>query len=581
MPSMIVVDRISFRYPSEDGGQRSALADISFVVGEGEFIAILGANGSGKTTLARHLNGLLKPSSGRVMVDGLDTRERSNLGHIRQQVGMVFQHPEEQIIATTVEEDIAFGPENLGLEPALIRRRVDEAIEAVGLHAHRQRPPHLLSAGQMQRLALAGVLAMRPRCVVFDEATTMLDPAGRRMALQLMAGLRQEGLSVIFVTHNMEEAALAGRILVLHHGNLVFDGTPANAFSASRVEEWGLELPPAVGLARRIAGCVDISEPYPLTMDDFLQALPHWNGGLRKGGAEMPEVVTGLCPVIETSALEHVYMKGTPLSFPALLSVDMKVWESRAHGLAGVTGSGKSTLLQHLNGLLRPQKGSVQVGEMRLEDPAVLTKDVVKSVGLVFQNPEMQFFETYVGDEIAYGPRQLGLEGSIKAHVRWAMEQVGLDFEEFKDRPVYALSGGERRKVALASVLAGRPKFLLLDEPTAGLDPRSHREILIRLQNMQKNGTQIVVSSHRMDDLAELALDITVFRKGHNLYSGPAAAFFTQQEELLEAGLEAPTAARTAGRLRELGWPVPVSVVTAGQLGQALGACQEQNDEPV
>ena len=161
-------------------------------------MAILGANGSGKTTLARHLNGLLLPDQGKVLVGGLDTRERKNPGKIRQWVGMVFQHPEDQIVATTVEEDVAFGPENLGLPAREIRRRVDEAIAAVGLEAHRQRPPHLLSAGQMQRLALAGVLAMRPRCVVFDEATTMLDPAGRRMALELMNELRSEGLTVCF-----------------------------------------------------------------------------------------------------------------------------------------------------------------------------------------------------------------------------------------------------------------------------------------------------------------------------------------------------------------------------------------------
>jgi energy-coupling factor transport system ATP-binding protein len=229
--------------------------------------------------------------------------------------------------------------------------------------------------------------------------------------------------------------------------------------------------------------------------------------------------------------------------------------------------------LQHLNGLLRPQRGSVQIGELRLEDARTTTREVVKRAGLVFQNPEMQFFETYVGDEIAYGPRQLALQGPVREHVRRAMELVGLDFEAFKDRPVFELSGGERRKVALASVLANRTEILLLDEPTAGLDPQSHRDILARLRHLQSEGTQLMISSHRMDDLAEMAQDLTVFRKGLSLFSGPAADFFGRAEELYEAGLEPPTAVRAALRLRELGWPVPESVVNADQLEASLSNC--------
>jgi energy-coupling factor transport system ATP-binding protein len=487
---------------------------------------------------------------------------------------MVFQHPEEQIIATTVEEDVAFGPENLGLEPARIRRRVDEAIEAVGLQAHRFRSPHLLSAGQMQRLALAGVLAMRPRCVVFDEATTMLDPAGRRMALELMDELRAEGLTVVFVTHNMEEAALATRVIVLQKGRLAFDGAPEAAFASSRLSEWGLEAPPAVDLYQRLRGCVPGLDVQRLDMDSFLRALPAWKGDRSEAPPSHPAQID-LDVVIEVAGLEHVYMQGTPLAHPALTGIDLRVHAGRAHGLAGVTGSGKSTLLQHLNGLMRPQKGRVRLGSLALEDPHVATREIVRQAGLVFQNPEMQFFETYVGDEIAYGPRQLGLEGPVREHVRHAMDLVGLDFETFKDRPVFALSGGERRKVALASVLANRTPILLLDEPTAGLDPQAHREILARLRDLVRGGTQVVISSHRMDDLADLAQDLTVFRKGSSLFSGPAAAFFSRTDELYDAGLEAPSAVRAAQRLRELGWPVPHWVVNAEQLTAALARCAE------
>jgi len=571
MNALIRVDQVEFRYP---GSQSSApvLKDISLEFGEGEFVAILGSNGSGKTTLARHLNGLLLPTRGQVQVAGLDTRVKSNLGKIRQVVGMVFQHPEDQIVASTVEEDVAFGPENLGIESARIRRRVDEAISAVGLEAHRLRAPHLLSAGQMQRLALAGVLAMRPHCVVFDEATTMLDPAGRRMALELMSRLRQEGMTVIFVTHNMEEAAAASRVIVLRAGELVFDGPPQAVFADTRLAGWGLEPPPPVALARRLRGCLPGLSDNALTMEEFLSGLPAW-GGRCKTDVEAARQ-DGKTPqaVIEVRGLEHVYLRGTPLAHQALEEIDLIVQAGQAHGLAGVTGSGKSTLLQHLNGLLRPQRGRVRVGPFVLDDPETRTGEVVKLAGLVFQNPETQFFETYVGDEIAYGPRQLKLEGSLRERVRQAMELTGLDFEAFKDRPSFSLSGGEQRKVALACILAIQPQYLLLDEPTAGLDPRAHREILTSLGHLQAGGVELVVSSHRMEDLAELTQDLTVLRKGRCVIDGPVQKVFAAEAELLGAGLEQPPAVRTAARLRALGWPVPDEVVTPALLEQAVAA---------
>jgi energy-coupling factor transporter ATPase len=572
MPPLIAVENLSFHYPGEKD-RPLTLKDVTFEVNPGEFIAILGANGSGKTTLARHLNGLLVPDQGRVLVNGIDTRERKFHGKISQQIGMVFQYPEDQIVATTVEEDVAFGPENLGLETSRIRRRVDEAIAAVGLEAHRNRPPHLLSAGQLQRLALAGVLAMRPRCVVFDEATTMLDPAGRRMAHELMKSLLSEGLSVVFVTHDMEEAALSNRVIVLQQGEVVFDGPPSQAFANDLLHSWGLEPPPAIKLARILSDCIPEIALHHLTMDDLLATLPSWKGD-RPNLIVEQDALPGGPAVIAVRELEHIYLEGTPLAHPALLGIDLNVSPDRAHGLAGVTGSGKSTVLQHLNGLLRPQKGSVRVGEYFLEDLRVLTRDVVKQAGLVFQNPELQFFEMYVGDEIAFGLRQMGWNGSLRGRVREAMETVGLDFEQLKDRPVHTLSGGEKRKVALASILANQTPILLLDEPTAGLDPQSHTEILAHLQNLRDQGKQLVVSSHRMDDLAELVQDLTVFRKGTSLFSGRASDLFQQSSELYAAGLEPPSAARAATRLREMGWPLPPGLVTAGKLREALQACK-------
>lgn len=568
MSALISLEHLTFRYSGEGAANAPALDDVCLQFQPGEFTCILGANGSGKTTLARHLNGLLTPHSGKVVVAGLDTRDKRSLGAIRQRVGMVFQHPEDQIIASTVEEDIAFGPENLGLPPEEIRRRVESAIEASGLQAHRNRPPHLLSGGQTQRLALAGVLAMRPDAVVFDEATTMLDPAGRRMALEWMADLHAAGLTVLFVTHNMQEAALADRAVVLNSGRVVFDGPPRALFAHPDLAAWGLELPPVAALAERLRGYLPGLSGSILSLNDLLAGLPAGPGGAPEK-ASWPAGTDG-SPLIEVQGLEHVYLSGTPLAHTALHEANLRVAKGRAHGLVGATGSGKSTLLQHLNGLLRPQKGLVRVGPFSLGLREPPTREVTRLVALVMQNPEMQFFETYVGDEIAFGPRQYPLDEALAQRVRRAMETVGLDFESFKDRPTHALSGGEKRKVALASALALRPGILLLDEPTAGLDPMSRRHILGVLRALTADGVDLVLSSHQMEDIATLAADVTAFRKGSDVLSGPAIEVFAQPERLHEIGLEAPPAAIAAQRLRDLGWPLPQGLITADALVDAL-----------
>jgi energy-coupling factor transport system ATP-binding protein len=577
MDTLIALETVTYGYPAQDGKAVPALQDISLAFQAGVFTAVLGANGSGKTTLARLLNGLLIPQAGRVLVDGRDTRDKKNLALVRQQVGMVFQQPENQIVASTVEEDIAFGPENLGLAPAEIRQRVDAAVRAVGLDALRQRPPHLLSAGQTQRLALAGVLAMQPRGVVFDEATTMLDPAGQRMALVLMQDLRAQGLAVILVTHHMQEAALADRTVVLDRGRLVFDGTPRDLFAHPQLADWGLELPPAAALASRLQHFLPQLPADVLTVGDLLDRFPAWEGG---GGAAAVKIFAQPAHLgdnlIEVRSLEHIYLQGTPLAVTALQNVNLQVAKDRPHALIGSTGSGKSTLLQHLNGLLRPQQGTVHVGPFHLEDLTVSRRAVIQLAGLVMQNPEMQFFETYVGDEIAFGPKQVGIQEPLAQRVRWAMAWVGLDFETFKDRLVDTLSGGEQRKVALAGVLALKPGILLLDEPTAGLDPRSRRAILAALQRLAQQGTSLLLSSHQMEDVAALAADVTVFQQGTARFSGPASEIFWQFEQLAESGVEAPVAAAAAARLRELGWPIPAGIITAEQLASALQACVER-----
>ncbi len=573
MKTLIELENVNYAYTADVETPVPALVDVSLRIGAGEYVAVVGANGSGKSTLARHLNALLLPDTGRVLVDGHDTRDRAAHPEIRRTVGLVFQRPDDQIVASVVEEDVAFGPENLGLPPEEIRRRVQAALERMEIADLRRRPPHLLSAGQMQRLAVAGVLALQPRCLVFDEATAMLDPRGRREVRALMRQLHRDGYTVIAITHFMDEALDAERVLVLREGRIAWDTDAQTLFAASeRLQRLGLTPPPAAALA------YDLRERFPALPERLvtvpqivaaLDALPHARGA----APPRPAPISDLPPdaFIRVENLAHVYLQDTPLSSPALTAVDCAVAARSGHGLIGATGSGKSTLMQHLNGLLRPQTGTVQVGRFDLNDPAVDLRAVRRTVGLAFQRPETQIFEQYVGDEIAYGPRLQGLKNDeLRERVRWAMKLVGLDFAGYKDRLTFTLSGGERRKVALASILALQPEVLLLDEPTAGLDPVSRLEVLAHLRELRRTGMTLVISSHQMEDLAILTERLTVLADGSSELQGETGVVFARSDRLRELGLSVPVATAVAAGLRERGWALPATLVTGEALGEAL-----------
>ena len=252
MSTMLQTEHLSFTYPAEEGesAPTAALENVSLAIEKGSFVVVLGHNGSGKSTLAKHMNAVLLPSGGTVYVEGMDTKDEALLLEIRRRVGMVFQNPDNQIVANVVEEDVAFAPENLGVPSEEIRRRVDDALAAVGMSEFTCHAPHLLSGGQKQRVAIAGVIAMAPECIVLDEATAMLDPSGRREVLSAIHTLNKErGITVVLITHHMDEAMDADRLIVMNDGRLVMDGTPAQVFT--RVEElraMGLAAPDTVEL---------------------------------------------------------------------------------------------------------------------------------------------------------------------------------------------------------------------------------------------------------------------------------------------------------------------------------------------
>lgn len=275
MTDFIRIEDLVFEYvKSEDGSSVRAIDGVSFNVEKGSFTAVIGQNGSGKSTLAKNINGLLVPTSGRVLVDGLDTAEHDNIWTVRQKVAMVFQNPDNQIVSSIVEDDVAFGPENLGVDPAEIRRRVDEALKGVEMYDFRKKAPHMLSGGQKQRIAIAGAVAMEPECIVFDEPTAMLDPRGRQEVLDVIKQLNAKGITVLLITHFMEEAAQADKIVVLDRGVKRMEGTPQEIFlNSEELRRLSLDVPPAVDLAMRLRERdIDIPEGI-LTIDDMVNCL--------------------------------------------------------------------------------------------------------------------------------------------------------------------------------------------------------------------------------------------------------------------------------------------------------------------
>ncbi len=574
MDVVIRVENLHHTFTASAGTPIRALRGVTCDVRRGEYLAIIGHNGSGKSTLAKHLNGLLLPTQGDVWVEGWNTKEASHRRDVRSTVGMVFQSPDNQIVATIVEEDVAFGPENLGVPRPELRNRVDWALDTVEMQMYRHRAPHLLSGGQKQRVALAGILAMKPEVLVLDESTALLDPRGREEVLRVARRLNDEGTTIVVITHFMEEAAHADRVIVMENGLIALQGTPKQVFAqADRLHALQLDVPEITQLAQALHARQPAFPPDVLTVDEFVQQFsifdPAFSMAPPASGNRKSEIEN---PVVAIRGLEHVYLRGTPLESVALREVGMEIGRGEIVGIIGHTGSGKSTVIQHLNGLLRPQRGEVRVLGFELCDPNVDVRALRRRVGLAFQFPEAQLFEQYVGDDVAFGPWQMGLRGDeLKTRVRAAMDAVGLPFDAFKDRPVFSLSGGERRRAALAGVLALRPEILVLDEPTAGLDPRGHQDILDRLIALHREwGTTLVMVSHNMEEIARLCDRVYVIANGETVMDGTPREIFAQPDRLRPLGLAVPKITAAMQSLRERGFNVRTDVLTVEEAGQGF-----------
>ncbi len=548
---------VDFKHIDEEGREAlgvRALNGVSLDIEKGSFVAFVGMNGSGKSTLAKCLNGLIVPTSGRVMVDGMDTADDSKIWDIRKKVAMVFQNPDNQIVSSIVEDDVAFGPENLGVDPAEIRERVDTALKRVDMYDCKDKGAHMLSGGQKQRIAIAGAVAMRPECIVFDEPTAMLDPSGRQQVLDIIADLNKQGITAILITHYMEEAAQADRIVVLKDGQIFSDTTPDELFNDIELTTAaGLELPPRIALASALAGNFD-AKSYPVKKNK-----------IDKNNK-----------AIEVKNLRYVYSPGMPGETVAIDGMSFDVPKGSICGVIGHTGSGKSTMLQHLNGLIKPTEGEVFINGECITDGNAKLVDIRRKVGMVFQYPEYQLFEETVAKDVAFGPKNLGITGDeLDETVKNAIEIVGLDYNKLKDVSPFELSGGMKRRVAIAGVIAMKPGILILDEPTAGLDPKAHRDILNMICKIHEEmGITIIFVSHNMDDIAALSDKVLVINKGKLLMEGSPQDVFAKKAELEKVGLNVPNMRSIMAELKKTYKDINENVLT---LQEAVAELNKHN----
>ncbi len=575
-PALLELSAVRARYGGTAGGASvpRGLDGVDLTAQAGELIAIVGANGSGKSTLLRVIAGLVRIEGGSVRIAGSDLATHPDA---RRLVGILLQDPDDQLIASRLEDDVAFGPEALGLPSAEIAARVEQALGAVGLGDRASRSPRDLSGGERQRAALAGVLACRPRCLCLDEPTAHLDPVAAAAMRATIGRLRADGHLVLFSTHDMSEAVHADRVVVLQAGRVAADGPPSRVVGESaHLRAWGLEPPPAVVVAARLAWDVRMRGPRPLTLRALaaeVSALaavqaryrlarpvgqvppPGPTGG---GGAEAcesgppataarredpPPVDGGLILCGVHMAREHRF--GSGREAPILDRFWLRVAPGRCLCLLGRGGAGKTTATRIAAGLLAADRGSLTVDGVAVSWPLAGRRGMpiaVRSrVGVVFQRPEDQFFGETVWEEVAFGPRQRAWSAAaVRSAVASACSAVGLP-SALWDRSPFSLSGGEKRRVAVAGILACAPRYLILDEPTAGLDAAGRASIRAVLAGLRDAGHGVLLVTHRMEDAAALADDVVVVDGGRVVASGGARSVLSETR-LSTWGLEPPPA---------------------------------------
>lgn len=514
-------------------GNSAALDDVTLEVCRGERVCVLGANGSGKSTLASVICGLLAPDEGDVELAGHavctgGVPDLAAYRDARRQLGLVFQNPDDQIVTSVVADDVAFGPENLGVPRAQISVRVARELRRVAMEKYAHADPSRLSGGQRQRVCIAGALAMEPAVLVLDEPSSLLDVRGRAAIMRVMGRLAAAGATLVHVTHFMDEALAADRVVVMQHGHVALEGTPDEVFAAKNaqvIEALGLEMPfeARLAVALRQAGAAGGAIAAPGTPSD-----------------EKPAACAACAHTAEPLAilardLGFSYGPGAQ----ALDGVSLEVPVRATTAIVGQTGSGKSTLLRLLCGLEAADAGSLTVCGINAATKRG-RRQVRRAVGYVMQHPERQLFAQTVAEDVAFGPRNQGLSAAeVEGRVAHALDLVGL--ADRRDASPFELSGGQQRLAAIAGVLAMEPELLVLDEPTAGLDPRGRARLRALMADLAAHGVTLLQVTHSMEDAAR-ADHVVVLDQSHVLAAGTPAEVFcpANEPQLTAVGLGLP-----------------------------------------
>ena len=519
------LDHVTLRY-----GDSLALDDVTLEVCRGERVCVLGANGSGKSTLASVICGLLAPDEGDVELAGHavctgGVPDLAAYRDARRQLGLVFQNPDDQIVTSVVADDVAFGPENLGVPRAQISVRVARELRRVAMEKYAHADPSRLSGGQRQRVCIAGALAMEPAVLVLDEPSSLLDVRGRAAIMRVMGRLAAAGATLVHVTHFMDEALAADRVVVMQRGHVALEGTPDEVFAtknAQVIEALGLEMP----FEARLAAA--------------LRADAADGGAIAAPGAPSDEKPAACAPAAKPLAilardLGFSYGPGAQ----ALDGVSLEVPARVTTAIVGQTGSGKSTLLRLLCGLEAADAGSLTVCGINAATKRG-RRQVRRAVGYVMQHPERQLFAQTVAEDVAFGPRNQGLSAAeVERRVAHALDLVGL--ADRRDASPFELSGGQQRLAAIAGVLAMEPELLVLDEPTAGLDPRGRARLRALMADLAAHGVTLLQVTHSMEDAAR-ADHVVVLDQSHVLAAGTPAEVFcpANEPQLTAVGLGLP-----------------------------------------
>ena len=534
--AIIETKNLTYTYP---GASKPSIIDVSLKVEKGEFVLITGPSGCGKTTLCRCFNGLVPhfyqgELTGEISVAGEDTLKHHTY-EMAKHVGLVFQNPENQLFALSVEKDVAFGLENIGVPREEMRKKVDWALNQTGIYDLRERSPHEISGGQQQRVAIASVLAMEPEIIVLDEPTSFLDPLSAEKIFEVIYELnKKQGITVILVEHRLDlTAKYTDHLIVMDEGKVRFEGNPREILSTEETRLIGVGIPKATLLYQMLKkDGLNLSGKTPLSSEELADQL------------------------LETLKDQMIEAENVHFSYPnkveALKGVSLTIKDGEFVAIMGQNGAGKSTFVKHFNGLLKPTVGKVRVDGVETTKTSVAA--LARNVGFVFQNPDHQLFSETVEDEIAFALKNFGFKPEVvEERVTWALNLLALT--QYRKTSPFLLSGGERKRVALASVLAWDPQALILDEPTIGQD-HEQKEILRQfIMQMQTQGKTVVIVTHDVEFVAECNPRVVLMKEGKIVAEGIGKEILTNPDVLAESSIVLPQIAQIFMKLSQLGLP--------------------------